>query len=71
MSVTLLVVMYMLQAQFIQPWIEKGSEVSLVELVLRLMLPSTAFIILCFYLVFENMCNFFAEVTRLDSREFY
>lgn len=41
------------------------------ELVLRLMLPSTAFIVLCFYLVFENMCNFFAEVTRLDAREFY
>ncbi len=35
------------------------------------MIPSTAFIVLCFYLVFENMCNFFAEVTRLDFREFY
>jgi len=32
------------------------------------MLPTTAFIILAFFLVFENMCNFFAEITRLDSR---
>jgi hypothetical protein len=70
-SGTLLVMIYMLHASYIQPWIEKGSEVHIVELVLRLMLPSTAFIILCFYLVYENMCNFFAEVTRLDFREFY
>lgn len=71
MSGALLVVIYMLHGSYIQPWIEKGSEVHILELVLRIMLPSTTFIILCFYLVFENMCNFFAEVTRLDFREFY
>ena len=71
MSVSLLVVAYMMHAQLIQPWIEKGSEIPIIELVLRLVIPSTAFIVLCFYLVFENMCNFFAEVTRLDYREFY
>lgn len=48
----LLVVMYLLYTQSIQPWVHLGSEVGLVELILRLMLPSTIFIILGFYLVF-------------------
>jgi hypothetical protein len=58
----------MINAQYIQPWVELGGQVALLELVFRLMLPTTAFIILAFFLVFENMCNFFAEITRLDSR---
>lgn len=35
------------------------------------MLPMTIFLVLVFYLVFELNCNFFGEISRLDSREFY
>jgi hypothetical protein len=39
-----------------------------VEVLLRLMLPCTVFLVLVFMLVFENMCNFFAELSMLDHR---
>lgn len=35
------------------------------------MLPCTLFLMVTFYLVFESMCNFFAELSKLDYREFY
>ena len=70
-SAAVLLTMYLVHSEHIQPWIMKGNEVTLLELILRLILPSTSFIIMGFYLVFENMCNFFAELSRLDYREFY
>jgi sterol O-acyltransferase len=35
------------------------------------MLPSTFIILLIFYLVFEGITNVFAEITKLNHREFY
>ena len=60
MVVLILLIMYLLHSKHIQPWVERGDEVGMVELVIRLTLPSIAFGMLGFWLVFENMCNFFA-----------
>ena len=67
----LFVLIYLIHSEWIQPWVQRTSQVTAIELVLRLTLPSTVFVVLCFYLVFENMNNFFAELSRLDYREFY
>ena len=68
MTTIVLLMMYLVHSSYVLPWIERGDEVGIVELIARVMLPSTAFGLLGFYLVFENMCNFFAEITRLDHR---
>lgn len=67
-TAVLLVVVYLINSEFIQPWILKAGEISMVELILRLALPCTIFLLLIFEIVFDNMCNFFAELSRLDSR---
>lgn len=67
----LLILLYLLHSEYILPVIQRGSGVSYVEMVLTLMLPVTMFEILGFYMVFDCLCNFFAEITFLDSREFY
>ena len=51
-TASVLLTMYLVHSEYIQPWIQKGSSITLVELLLRLMLPCTAFIVLGFYLVF-------------------
>ena len=58
--VALLLINYLIHSEFIQPWILQAGKISGIELILRLMLPSTLFLVITFYLVFENMCNFFA-----------
>ena len=68
MVAMLLLTIYLIYSEWIQPWIHKSISIQPVELILRLMLPTTVFIILGFYLVFETMCNFFSEITKLDHR---
>lgn len=34
-------------------------------------MPSTMLLVLLFYIVFENITNVFAEITKLDHRQFY
>jgi len=68
MVLILLLTMYLVHSSFIQPWIEKGNEIGLIELMFRFMVPGIVFQILGFYLVFENLCNLFAELSKLDYR---
>jgi hypothetical protein len=67
-SAMLLIALYLINSEYIQPWIHMAGSITALELILRLMLPTTISLILIFYLVFDNMCNFFAELTRLDHR---
>ena len=53
------------------PYILLGDKISFLELVLREMLPSILLIMVMFILTFECFTNFFAEITKLDHREFY
>ncbi len=62
---------YMIHTEYIMSIIELGSKISYLELILRVMLPSTILIIILFYVTFENITNIFAEITKLDYREFY
>ena len=62
---------YIIHTEYILSTIELGIKVGYIELILKVMLPSTILIILLFYLTFENITNVFAEITKLDHREFY
>lgn len=45
--------------------------ISIAEAILKLIFPMTILFILIFFLVFESMCNIFAELTQFGDRQFY
>jgi len=49
----------------------RSSAVHLVDNVIRLVVPFTINYLLIFYIIFECICNGFAELTRFADREFY
>lgn len=62
---------YIIHTEYILSIIEQGSKITYIELILRAMLPGTILILLLFYITFECFTNIFAEITKLDYREFY
>ncbi|PLW58835.1 hypothetical protein PCANC_00224 [Puccinia coronata f. sp. avenae] len=48
-----------------------SSAIHLVDNVIRLIVPFTLNYLLIFYIIFECICNAFAELTRFADREFY
>ena len=71
--VTLLNIMaaYMIHTDYILPHIEQGDRIGFLELLMRCMLPVTILLIVIFFIVFENIENIFAEITRFADRQFY
>jgi len=63
--------MYLLETDYIIPFIELGNRISFYELLSRSILPVTLFLMLLFYMVFECVCNMFAEVSLFADRYFY
>ncbi|OAV99785.1 hypothetical protein PTTG_11705 [Puccinia triticina 1-1 BBBD Race 1] len=49
----------------------RASAIHLVDNVIRLVVPFTINYLLIFYIIFECICNAFAELTRFADREFY
>ncbi|EFP89947.2 uncharacterized protein PGTG_16235 [Puccinia graminis f. sp. tritici CRL 75-36-700-3] len=49
----------------------RSSALHLVDNVIRLVVPFTINYLLIFYIIFECICNAFAELTRFADREFY
>ncbi|CAH7678543.1 MBOAT, membrane-bound O-acyltransferase family-domain-containing protein [Phakopsora pachyrhizi] len=49
----------------------RGDYVRFFESVLRLIVPFSINYLLIFYIIFECICNFFAELTRFADRDFY
>jgi sterol O-acyltransferase len=66
-----LVAVYLIQTDYIIPFIELGNRISLFELLSRSLLPTTLFMLLLFYIVFECVCNIFGELSCFADRCFY
>ena len=62
---------YILLSDKIIPVIQKGDQISPLELLGRLVIPMGVFVLLIFYITFELFLNVFAEITRFGDREFY
>lgn len=62
---------YIIHTEYIIPHLEMGYKISFLEFMCVEMLPSITLILLMFFLTFENLTNVFAEITKLDYREFY
>lgn len=69
--IALVLISYILHTEYIMPYVMMGDRISFIELLLSEMLPSTLLIMVMFVMVFECFTNFFAEITKLDHREFY
>lgn len=64
-------ILYALVENFVWPRLRAIHTVSLFDTFARLLLPVSLSIILLFFLVFEYILNWFAEVTRFADRHFY
>lgn len=72
-SITLLGILaaYIIHTDYVLIYIQLGAQISFLELLLRSILPFLAVEIILFYVVFENITNVFAELTRFADRQFY
>lgn len=62
---------YLIISEYILPVLMNYYQYSVIQSIYLLMLPMLAFCMLTFFLIFENMLNFFAEITRFADRLFY
>ncbi len=66
-----LIMTYIIHTEYIIPLLYEGSNYPQLKIMLKGMLPGTFIFFLMFFIVFENITNIFAEITKLDCREFY
>ena len=57
--------------KYISPIILQVSTLSLLEAIILLIMPFLFCYILVFFIMFDLICNGFAEVTRFSDRQFY
>jgi sterol O-acyltransferase len=69
--ISILYLDYLIVSEYILPVLLHIHNYSVVQSIYAIMLPMFAFCMLTFFLVFENMLNFFAEITRFADRLFY
>jgi sterol O-acyltransferase len=62
---------YLLETDYIIPFVQMGKRISFYELLSRSILPVTLILVLIFYIVFECVCNFFGEISLFADRGFY
>ena len=62
---------YILWTEYYLPYVYMGSKIDLIKFIAINTLPGMAFILVVFHVVFESLTNFFAEITKLDDREFF
>lgn len=70
-ALTSILMCYILYTEYIIPPIEMGLKISFIELLFIEILPGTIIIMFIFFVTFEFITNFFAEVSMLDHRVFY
>jgi sterol O-acyltransferase len=66
-----IVSIYVMICEMIIPTIYQSSELSLLELYVRLMWPCVICYIIMFFIIFEHILNLFAELSLFGDREFY
>jgi len=67
-TITLL---FLTVSHYIVPVLEQMAQLTLAESILMLVFPFMVAYLLVFYIIFECICNFMAELTRFADREFY
>eukprot|EP01071_Lankesteria_metandrocarpae_P000487 Lankesteria_metandrocarpae@DN1065_c0_g1_i1.p1 len=66
-----MVFLYMVLTSFLVPITVQSTEVPFFETYCRLIVPCLIIDFLAFYIIFEAICNLFAEITNFGDREFY
>ncbi|KAJ3163797.1 hypothetical protein HDU88_006290 [Geranomyces variabilis] len=67
----ILVIIYMTIEHFIYPVLNDLGHQTFIESLTHLLLPFMVCYLLIFHIIFECVCNWFAEVTRFADRRFY
>ncbi|CRH00740.1 acyl CoA:diacylglycerol acyltransferase, putative [Plasmodium relictum] len=65
------IIEYTTYTVFIAPTVYRINNISFFEAVIRLIFPCLVIFLSSFYLIFECICNLFAEITKFGEREFY
>jgi sterol O-acyltransferase len=63
--------LHLLSDNYLVPLLIQSPNLSPIEVVMELIIPFFLVILGIFYLVFDCLCNGFAELTRFSDREFY
>jgi sterol O-acyltransferase len=66
-----LVTCYIMACEYIIPVFEMGQRITIVEAVLRMLIPIVFLSVIVFFSVWESMFSCFAELSRFADREFY
>ncbi|TPX66715.1 hypothetical protein SpCBS45565_g04314 [Spizellomyces sp. 'palustris'] len=67
----IIMILYVTVENYIYPVLNRIDTLTFFESVTHLILPFMVCYMLLFYLIFECICNWFAEITRFADREFY
>lgn len=62
---------YVIDTEYIIPTLALGNALSFWQLVAKLTLPVTLFLLFIVYIIFEAFTNLFGEITGFADREFY
>eukprot|EP01105_Mastigella_eilhardi_P027606 TRINITY_DN8607_c0_g1_i1.p1 TRINITY_DN8607_c0_g1~~TRINITY_DN8607_c0_g1_i1.p1 ORF type:complete len:409 (-),score=96.53 TRINITY_DN8607_c0_g1_i1:90-1223(-) len=64
-------VLYVMATEHIEPVLEASTEISPFACVARLIVPFIIGYLFIWFIIFDNICNGLAEITRFGPREFY
>lgn len=70
-GVGIFTVLHVIVDVYIAPTLMKSPTESTIDVVAELIIPFTCCYMLVFYMVFDCICNGFAELTRFGDRRFY
>ncbi|KAJ3187185.1 hypothetical protein HDU85_007223 [Gaertneriomyces sp. JEL0708] len=70
-TIGVMMILYVTIEHYVYPVLNELGRLSFLESTVKLMLPFTLCYMLIFFVIFEFICNFFAELTRFADREFY
>ena len=70
-TIGIVAILYLSVEHYISPVLEDMHNETLLETILQLLIPYMVGWIMIFYVIFECVCNAFAEMTRFADREFY
>jgi len=70
-ALVIVTMMYTIIESYLLPPLKAVREDSYLTTLAHMLLPLSLNILLCFFLVFEYILNFFAEITRFADRRFY
>jgi len=70
-TLSLFIVLHIVSTRYIGPIMERSPKMSAFEAISQLVIPYLLVTLVTFYIVFECICNAFAELTRFADRDFY